>query len=810
MKKISLLIVFLFLFIFPTLAQVQYDTLSVKQIGDGMFHYSIEAPAVPWTLEVVEIDLTKNTTTIETAKANDRLASYEKPSSMALRNSYENHEVVAAINGDFYSGGIPINAQIMKGELLKKPHTGREIFGFSSLKSMFIEKTNYQGKLHINGTEHTITSVNSTRNENALVYYNHYMGATTGTNQYGIDVSLKAIDNWVVNGQVKAVVVAKSTAGSAALSDSIFVLSGHGTSKTLLNELVAGDTVIVENNLVPGTEHMLEAMGGSKKFLNNGVIDGNWPERHPRSAIGFNADTTKFYLVTVDGRQSTSAGMTLTELGAFMKGIGAHQALNLDGGGSTAMVVHHEVVNSPSDGSGERTVANALMIVNTKPKIGVLHHLNLTPGFNKVYRNQSFNYAISGSDENYYPIDVTLENTTFTLSEGFDATINDMGLFTAGNSADTGYVYAEFGGIIDTAQVIIKGITEMQLFPKSSVTDSRNTITFYTKANDFDNVFQNVALSDIEWSLDNSAVGEIENGVFTGIVEGQTKVIASYDGVSDTVNVEVQIKTGTQQIDSFDEISGWSLNGKNIDLNTSAIAAVDTVTEGSAALRIDYNFTYNGDPDLWAFIEKDIIVFGIPDTIIVDGKSKGKKHLMDLYFHDDNGEEYTTRLKKWMDNTEYLEYPILLSNLQPTNPFSTFYYPITLKKIGIKLHTNKQQGEHESGSIYLDNLRFIYLSESVVSIEKENQVPDNYALLQNYPNPFNPSTNINFKLDESGFTSLKVYDMLGREVSTLVNENLATGSHVVSFDASNLASGIYMYTLTTKNLSLTKRMTLIK
>lgn len=809
MKKITLLLTFLFINV-AVFAQIKYDTTSVKQIGDGMFHYSIEAPSVPWTLEVVEVDLTVNTTTIETAKANDRLAGYEKPSSMAMRKSYENHEVVAAINGDFYSGGIPISTQIIKGEILKKPHTSREIFGFSSLKSMFIEKTNYDGKLHINGNEYSITDVNSSRRTDGLAYYNHYYGSSTGTNQYGDEATFKAIDEWVVNGQVRAVVLDKSSAGNMAISDSIFALSGHGTSRAIIADLAVGDTVIVEHRLTSGTDDMVEAIGGSKKFLNNGVIDGNWPERHPRTAIGFNADTTKLYLVTVDGRQSSSAGMKLTELGAFMKEIGAHDALNLDGGGSTAMVVHHNIVNSPSDGSGERSVSNALMIVNKKPKIGTLQRINLTPGFNKLYRNQSFNFAISGSDLNYYPIETTIENATFTLSEGFDATIDETGLFIAGDNADTGYVYVDYNGVRDTAEVIIKGITEMELFPKSTVTDSRNSITFFTESFDFDNVKQSVALSDIEWSVTDNTVGQVENGVFTGINEGKTKVIATYDGNSDTVDVEVQIKTGIQLADDFEDISGWTLNGENIDLNNSSITTVDTASEGNKALQLNYDFTYAGNPDVWAYIEKDLVVFGIPDTILISGKTDGKKHLMDMFFDDDNGEEYVVRLKRWMDNTEYDDYEISMSNLQPTNPFSTFYYPVTLKKIGLKLKSAQQSGENYSGSIFLDNMRLKYPSKTAISVEDENEIADEYGLLQNYPNPFNPSTNIHFVLEEAGFTTLKVYDMLGREVATLVNENLATGAHVINFNASNLASGIYMYSLTSKDVTISKRMTLIK
>ena len=100
-----------------------------------------------------------------------------------------------------------------------------------------------------------------------------------------------------------------------------------------------------------------------------------------------------------------------------------------------------------------------------------------------------------------------------------------------------------------------------------------------------------------------------------------------------------------------------------------------------------------------------------------------------------------------------------------------------------------------------------------VSIEDEEVAlaPGDYKLDQNYPNPFNPSTKISFTLPSSQTVTLKVYDMLGREVATLVNnEAMSSGSHTMNFDASSLSSGIYIYTLSGNGVSLTKRMTLIK
>jgi hypothetical protein len=85
-----------------------------------------------------------------------------------------------------------------------------------------------------------------------------------------------------------------------------------------------------------------------------------------------------------------------------------------------------------------------------------------------------------------------------------------------------------------------------------------------------------------------------------------------------------------------------------------------------------------------------------------------------------------------------------------------------------------------------------------------------FSLLQNYPNPFNPETIIKYAIGSNQFVTLKVYDVLGNEVATLVNEEIQAGSHTVIFDASNLSSGIYLYKLTSGSFRVTKKMTLLK
>jgi hypothetical protein len=91
-----------------------------------------------------------------------------------------------------------------------------------------------------------------------------------------------------------------------------------------------------------------------------------------------------------------------------------------------------------------------------------------------------------------------------------------------------------------------------------------------------------------------------------------------------------------------------------------------------------------------------------------------------------------------------------------------------------------------------------------------NQVPSSYNLQQNYPNPFNPATKISFSLPKAGIVKLVVYDILGREVAAIVNDYRTAGNYTVDFDASNISSGIYFYTLKSGSFTDTKKMVLMK
>ena len=125
--------------------------------------------------------------------------------------------------------------------------------------------------------------------------------------------------------------------------------------------------------------------------------------------------------------------------------------------------------------------------------------------------------------------------------------------------------------------------------------------------------------------------------------------------------------------------------------------------------------------------------------------------------------------------------------------------------IGIKVATVQETGTIGSWAL-VDNLTL----GGVTDVEQISGLPENFSVQQNYPNPFNPSTLIEYSIPEQSFVDLKVYDILGNEVATLVNEEQSAGVYRADFTGADLTSGVYFYTIKAGNFVETKKMVLMK
>ncbi len=141
---------------------------------------------------------------------------------------------------------------------------------------------------------------------------------------------------------------------------------------------------------------------------------------------------------------------------------------------------------------------------------------------------------------------------------------------------------------------------------------------------------------------------------------------------------------------------------------------------------------------------------------------------------------------------------------------SKWYEPVGLfdwEKID-RFEIVAEQGSLTGTKLWFDEIKIF--NPDITAVEENYELPSKYNLAQNYPNPFNPETTIKYSLPIGGFVNLSVYDLLGREVAELINEEMAAGSYQIKFNAGNLSSGIYFYVLRAGDFISTRKMMLVK
>ena len=184
-------------------------------------------------------------------------------------------------------------------------------------------------------------------------------------------------------------------------------------------------------------------------------------------------------------------------------------------------------------------------------------------------------------------------------------------------------------------------------------------------------------------------------------------------------------------------------------------------------------------------------------------------------FDDDEYVKFKLQLIK-ANNGEVLgEYTVVTFNKENIIPYYSESFSINTNGIGskkIKLRFIVEEninGVYEMANIHADESILPKQNVNMISYTGSETVTE-YALEQNYPNPFNPSTNLKYQIPQDGFVTLKVYDILGKEIATLVNEEKSSGRYEVNFNASSLASGVYLYRLNVNDYIDVKKMILLK
>ncbi len=372
-------------------------------------------------------------------------------------------------------------------------------------------------------------------------------------------------------------------------------------------------------------------------------------------------------------------------------------------------------------------------------------------------------------------------------------------------------MYAKFNYTTDSCFVKTYDFKYFVLRPKLTVTDTLRTLQMSIDTYDADSVQHDLAITMFKLTSTDPSVGTIDStGTFTGKKSGTTNIIASFNGYSDTSVIRVESARGMVTLDPLESLSGWTFDGSNLD-SLSVTLATDRKSAGNASFKINYKFTYDPSKSSYmVYLNRDMLIYGIPDSIYLDVRSDGRNHRLFYRFSDVDSSLFRAIGKKYLnDSLTFDNVNAAMTGLSPLSGTSQPTYPLTMKRIEIQLAGVNTQGVSTSGTIYVDNLRLKYPG-NITGVEETQLIPASFRLDQNYPNPFNPSTAISYQLSAVSHVTLRVYDVLGREVRTLVDEVKKPGRYEVRFDGSSLSSGVYFYKLQAGVYHDTKKLLLLK
>ena len=334
--------------------QNKYRGLPVYSVADGVKHIKMTKyyNGKPVRINIVEV----NQKVAFDYEVKPAIASTTLPHRRSVRSIAQNTNSIVAINGGFFKTqtGVPLGTLMIDGKMYTGPIYDRVALGIFD-EGYDVGRVQLNAKIKGNGHTIKIDNINQPRmlSSYILAYTRDWGSYAPPSPQYG--VQLQIVGNKIV----------KASANPLFIPEDGIVLVGP---KDQLGKLFGAETVDIEFSTNPKWENVRHIISGGPYLVKNGEVFVDMTAqklnaiggRNPRTAIGYTRDND-LILIAVDGREGSSVGMTLTELGYLMKSLGCVNAINLDGGGSTVMYVNGQIVNRPAQPGGI-ALSNALVI----------------------------------------------------------------------------------------------------------------------------------------------------------------------------------------------------------------------------------------------------------------------------------------------------------------------------------------------------------------------------------------------------------------------------------------------------------------
>ena len=338
--------------------KAKYPNAIITDIQDGLKHIKLTKyySGRPVRINIVEVDF-KVASNVEVAPVLSNTESLK--SRRTISNIVKNKNAIAAINGTYFKfqSGVPLGTLMIDGKIYTGPVYDRVAMGIFD-DGFDIARVQLNASIEGSGTKVKVDNINQPRmlSTHVIVYTPEWGNYSPYAPKYGMGLR-------VADGKIT-----KASANPLDIPENGYVISGP---KKLLQPLLKNKDVKLDIKTIPEWKNVKHIISGGPYLVKNGEVFVDMTAqklaaiggRNPRTAIGYTSDNN-LILMTADGREGSSIGLTLMETANFMKSLGCIGAINLDGGGSTVMYVSGKVVNKPQNRGGI-PLSNALVITES-------------------------------------------------------------------------------------------------------------------------------------------------------------------------------------------------------------------------------------------------------------------------------------------------------------------------------------------------------------------------------------------------------------------------------------------------------------
>ncbi|WP_427887146.1 phosphodiester glycosidase family protein [Kribbella sp. GL6] len=552
--------------------------------------------------DILDTDLSKHGVTVDLVRAGKVSGAQPLSQQLASRGA------VAGVNGDFFDindTNAPLGVGVESGKLTNAPAAGHNDTavigkdGLGKIAQLFLQGTATDGPAKLELTNLNSPAVNAG-------------GIGLYTPEWGDAARTRTVDGLPTVREVilrdGVVVSSATTPATTPLAANEQALIGREAGAGALTALHVGDKVDIAYGLRPDAADVAAAVSGNYQLAKDGKVPADVPDADlaPRTAIGFDADGSRMILLTVDGRATGSRGLSLKEMGQLMISLGADDALNLDGGGSSTMLARTagkaapDVVNNPSDGN-ERLIPNGLGLLPVQgsgrlngfrvesvgtsaesPDTDISRSSRVLTGLSRVLK-------ATGYDETYAPA-----AGTPSWYAGSNVRVDQQGVVTGRRAGDV-VVTATRGTANGRFPMTVLG-APTRLAPSTrqvSLADSNAKGFFEVDGYDADGFSTWIEPRDVKLSYDGTKVKVVAKGNgFEVNALGTDAVATVVTATVGTLSTQLSVTAGLTStvVDSLDDVTKWAANAVPVGAATASRSAAEG-HDGGQAIALDYSLT---------------------------------------------------------------------------------------------------------------------------------------------------------------------------------------------------------------------------